>query len=233
MTPQEAFEEMELLLPFYVNGTLSAADRQRVDAGLEVSPSLRASLAEHRGVASRIQDGSASMLAGGRGQEHLLQDVLAKIDALPKPSALKASAPTSSLKMLLQALSPSRWHPAVSLAMAVAIVAQGAVLVGWYNQRQSQDVAVADLTKRVKDLEFQLASGPDTPATLGSIIMQVDEGANWGALEALLTSENLSVTDGPRDGTLTLSSELKDQALADLIERLRMSPLVISVDKAA
>lgn len=232
MNSQDTLEELELLLPFYVNRTLSNADRQTVEAALAVTPDLRAALAEHQFVAGRIQEGSVSMLSGGSDTERQLHDVLTKIDALPKPT-LQSKTSTLSLKMLLQALSPSRWHPAVSLAMAVVAIAQGAIMMSWYTQRQGQEMAVADLTKRVKDLEFQLASGPDSPAQRGTIIAQVDDQANWGALEALLASEGLIVVDGPRDGTLTLSSEAKDQALTDLIERLRKSPLITSVDKAA
>jgi hypothetical protein len=238
MTKRDPFEELELLLPFYVNGTLSAADHKRVDDALATSPELAGSLQAQIMLAHRIKRDGAALLAGGRSQDEQLAQILSKIDALPQVQTAdtRAQGPASaqsSFKSLLMFLSPSRWHPAVSLALVIAALAQGALLLGWNNERHAQGMQVAALEKRVNDLEFQLASGPDDPTSIGNIVVQLDETAAWRDVEALLTAQGLNIVAGPNDGTLTLSSPSTGSALDEVIKRLRASPLVVSADKAA
>jgi hypothetical protein len=238
MTQRDTFEELDMLLPFYVNGTLSAADHKRVVDALATSPELAESLQAQLMLANKIKLGGAALIAGGRSQDEQLAQILSKIDALPQVQAADARVqrPTpaqSSFKSLLMFLSPSRWHPAVSLALVIAALGQGALLLGWNNERHAQGTHVAALEKRVNDLEFQLASGPDDPASIGNIVVQLDETAAWRDVEALLSAQGLNIVAGPNDGTLTLSSPSIGAALDEVIKRLRASPLVASADKAA
>jgi hypothetical protein len=82
MTKRDPFEELELLLPFYVNGTLSVADLKRVDDGLDMSLALAGSLQAQRLMASKIKLGGAALLAGGRSLDDQLDHIHSKIDAL-------------------------------------------------------------------------------------------------------------------------------------------------------
>jgi anti-sigma factor RsiW len=48
--------ELALLLPFYVNGTLRAGDRARVDRALKADPALRAELSLVRELRALVRD---------------------------------------------------------------------------------------------------------------------------------------------------------------------------------
>jgi hypothetical protein len=82
MTLRDTFEELDLLLPFYVNGTLSAADHKRVDDGLDKSLELAGSLQAQRLMASKIKRAGATLLAGGGSLDDQLDQIHGKIDAL-------------------------------------------------------------------------------------------------------------------------------------------------------
>jgi hypothetical protein len=233
MTDPDQLSEMELLLPFYINGTLSLVDQGRVEAALAQSADLRAALEEQIALSLRVKSEGATFMEEARHVDVLLNDVLGKIDELPAQEADKPKPKPKSLKDLLGFLRPSRWHPAVSLALLVAICLQGAALLGLTGARQAQQSTIAALEKRIGNLEFQLASGPDGGEARGVLIIQFTQQADWGDIEALLSREQLSIVSGPSDSSVTLSSSASGNDLDALIVRLRASPLVASVDKAA
>jgi anti-sigma factor RsiW len=238
MTQRDTFEELELLLPFYVNGTLGADDRLKVEQALASAPHLRASLGQQVQLSQRLKVEGETWLEPCESLDDQLSVIWARIDDLAIPPAPhkpkeKVTPQRKSFSELLSFLSPNHWHPAVSLALAVAVLAQGAFLIGWATNRTAQGTTVASLQKRVHELEFQLASGPDGPTALGNIIVQLDERALWSDVEVLLKAQGLSIVGGPNDGTLTLSTPAQGDALDDTIVKLRASPLVASADKAA
>jgi hypothetical protein len=141
-----------------------------------------------------------------------------------------AMHPAPAKKGLLSFLNPKNWHPAVSLALAAAAIAQAGLLV---TQQQESGQQIAQLEKRVGDLEYQLASGPGERAGQADILVQVKPEASWAALSELLANEGLTIVAGPSDNTLSLSSELEGAALDALILRLRASALIEAADKAA
>jgi hypothetical protein len=237
MTDQDQLFEMELLLPFYINGTLSLADHNRVEAALARSDDLRKAMEEQIALSLRVKTQGEAFMEEARHVDVLLNEVLGKIDDLPAKEAdkqkPKPKPKPKSLKDLLGFLRPSRWHPAVSLALLVAICAQGAALLGLTGARQAQQSTIAALEKRIGNLEFQLASGPDGGEARGVLIIHFTQQGDWGEIEALLSKEGLSIVSGPSDSSLTLSRSANGDELDALIVRLRASPLVASVDKAA
>ena len=134
---------------------------------------------------------------------------------------------------MLGFLHPRKWHPAVSLALAAAAVGQLALIAGMSNERKAGQDQIAKLEKRVGDLEYQLASGPDGGLAKPDLLVQIKPDASWAALSDLLATEGLTIVDGPSDNSLSLSSELEGAALDALIERLRASGLIETADKAA
>ncbi len=238
MTEINNIEELEHMLPFYANGTLQERDRLAVDAALDQSQHLQAVLREHLILMSEVKGGGEMLTRASRPIDEQLEIVLARIDALeptlsaPIPSA-KVAASGHNLKSLLSFLSPSAWHPAVSLALMVALVAQGAILLAVASDSQSKANQVAALEKRVGDLEFQLASGPDDGTSQSGIVVQVRPTAKWQEIETLLRAQRLTIQEGPNDNTLLLGSSATGQALDTLIERLRASPVILAADKAA
>ncbi len=222
-------QELKLLLPFYVNGTLNAADCARIDQGLTESASLRKELDELNALAQIVREG---------GQELTQQqsDVDAQINRLmnaPEMQEPAVDTPPRSAPLrqgLLSFLHPKNWHPAVSLALAIAAVAQLPLLMGERKQGREQ---IAKLEKRVGDLEFQLASGPGGETQQADILIQIRPDASWSALSDLLAAEGLTIVGGPSDNMISLSSTLKGAALDAVIMRLRASALITEAEKAA
>jgi hypothetical protein len=233
MLNEDETEGIARLLPFYVNGTLSAAECARVDAALAVSSELQDELAANGNVAQMVKAGGQAMMQGEDKSEARLDMVLGQLDDKPTQSAPQMVAPQpQDIGAFLSFLNPKRWHPAVSLGLAVAFVAQGAALSNLSTGKQESQAQIASLQKRVGDLEFELASGPDGQH-LGNIIIEVKADAPWSAVESLLGKEGLSIVGGPSDGAITLSSEATGATLDAQIKRIRASSLIASVDKAA
>jgi hypothetical protein len=236
MLNEDETEGIAKLLPFYVNGTLSAAECVRVDAALAVSRALRDEVVAIGNVAQMVKAGGKEIMQGEDRSEARLDAVLGQLDngqplAASQMVAQRQSS-SQSIGGLLSFLNPKRWHPAVSLGLAVAFVAQGAVLLNLNAGKQESQSQIASLQKRVGDLEFELASGPDGQ-NIGNIIIEVKPEASWSAIESLLGKEGLAIVGGPSDGAITLSSQATGATLDAQIKRIRASALIASVDKAA
>jgi hypothetical protein len=229
-------KELRLMLPFYVNGTLDAENCARIDQGLARSLELRNELAELNGFAQRVNDGGQAMMKdieNGDPQTSMADytQKIAHADPVQKRN-VDRNAPIIPAG-LLGFLNPKNWHPAVSLALVAAAVAQAGMLVDMTGDRQASGQQIATLEKRVGDLEYQLASGPGGGTPTADILVQVKDDVPWQALSDLLATEGLSIIDGPSDNTLSLSSDLNGPALDAVIARLRASGLIDSADKAA
>ncbi len=214
MAPQDDFEEMDALLPFYVNGTLGADDRARLDAALTVSPGLRAALLAEEGFAQRIRIEGEKLMDGHKDVEARLKAVLGQLGDQAPNASVAAVAPEagSRLRDMLGFLNPGRWHPAVSLALALAVIAQGAWIASGKGGGQGDD--------------YQTVSGPDGQ-NLGEapmLIIRPAEDARWSDIEALLEKEDLTLASGPDDGRLTVRVDKADVDLAALANRLRAAP---------
>jgi hypothetical protein len=245
MTQRETLGELELLLPFYINGTLASDDRLRVDEALAHNTQLQAALADEIALHHQVKTQGSMMVGVDSDLDRQLNGVLERIDALSTPNLIPQrqaqkppTAKPKSLKDLLGFLAPNRWHPAVSLAMIVAIAIQGAMLIGSSSQRAANEAQIAALEKRVGTLEFELASGPDdghnNPDTnRGVILVRFNDDAKLGDVLALLRGQRLVIVAGPSDGVITLSSGATGANLDAVIATLRASPLVAAADKAA
>lgn len=238
MLNKDETEDIAQLLPFYVNGTLSAAECARVDQALAVASELRDDLADIGYMAQMVKAGEKEMMQSEDRSEARLDTVLGYLEDMPPHTAPQRAvqgevkATPQGIGSLLSFLNPKRWHPAVSLGLAVAFVAQGAALSNLSEGKQESQAQIASLQKRVGDLEFELAAGPGGQST-GNIMIEIKAGAPWSAVEALLGKEGLSIVGGPSDGAITLSSEAKGATLDAQIKRIRASSLIASVDKAA
>jgi hypothetical protein len=236
MLNEDDKEGIAQLLPFYVNGTLSAAECARVDAALAVSSALRDEVVAIGNIAQMMKVGGNQIMQGEDRSEARLDTLLGRLDdgppqVMPQMPTQDQTSP-QSIGGLLSFLNPKRWHPAVSLGLAVAFVAQGAALYRLSEGKQESQTQIASLQKRVGDLEFELASGPDGQHP-GNIIIEVKADASWSAVETLLGKEGLAIVGGPSDGVITLSSGATGATLDAQIKRIRASSLIASVDKAA
>lgn len=224
------FENLSLLLPFYVNGTLGADDTAKVDAALATSPELRDELTEIGRLAQGVKTGGRDV---GQGDDVRVERVAAKLAHVPASAAVAVAVSGEKLGGILAFLHPRSWHPAVALSLAVAAVAQAGMIANLNGENNERSSKIASLEKRLGEVEFQLASGPGGGvAQKASIILQLSPDAPWSAIEALLANEGLEIVGGPSDGALLLSSDAKDAALDLQIIRLKSSALIAAADKA-
>jgi hypothetical protein len=222
------FENLSLLLPFYVNGTLDAAACAKVDAALATSAELREELAEIGRLAQGVKAGGRAF---GHGDAAGAQRVATKLAEVRSPAPI--AMPSDRLGGMLAFLNPRSWHPAVALSLALAVLAQAAVIANLNGENTQRSSKIASLEKRLGEVEFQLASGPGGGAVQkGSILVQLAPDASWADVETLLANENLEIVGGPSDGALMLSSDAKDAALDLQIKRLKASALIAAADKA-
>jgi hypothetical protein len=221
-------DNLSLLLPFYVNGTLGADDTAKVDAALATSTELRDELAEIGRLAQGVKAGGRDL---GQGDDVRMARVAAKL--APAPASPAVAAPREKLSSMLAFLHPRSWHPVVALSLAIAAVAQAGVIANLNGENNERSSKIASLEKRLGEVEFQLASGPGGGvAQKASIMLQLSPDASWSAIEALLANEGLEIVGGPSDGALLLSSDAKDAALDLQIIRLKSSALIAAADKA-
>jgi hypothetical protein len=224
------------LLPFYVNGTLGAQECAQVDGALATSPALREELAVIGRLAQGVKTGGRALTQDIDGQVDRQAAQIEQAIASRPPARMQATqvaAPRGGMAGLLSFLSPNSWHPAVALTLAIAAVAQGLVIGNLSGEKAEGTSKIAALEKRLNEVEFQLASGPDGGNTSkANIMIQLKADTPWSAIEALLAQEELTITGGPSDGTLLLSSKAEGAALNTQITRLKASVLIEAADKA-
>ncbi len=227
------------LLPFYVNGTLDSDHCAQIDARLAQSPRMQEELALLNAIARTVKTGGKAMVEGVDNSVTRLRAIHTHNEPRPvdddedeaEDQPDKINDPR--LNGFLGYLNPRNWHPAVSLALAIAALAQAGLMAGMSGDKQANEQQIAKLEKRVGDLEYQLASGPGGGAAKPDILVQIKPDISWNKLSDLLISEGLTIIDGPSDNTLSLSSELEGAALDGVIARLLASGLIETADKAA
>ena len=221
MTDRDDFAELERLLPFYVNGTLSPAEQVRLEGALADSPVLRHALEEERQNHARLIAGVQTDLAASETAAEARNAALHLKMGRPGPAP---SAPSGGgFIAALGFLNPRHWHPAVALSLAAALPLQGVVIAG-----------KNDTIGALRNENFELASGPceDRPLA-GAVQLELADGAKWAEVAALLDTEGLSIAKSGDFGVLTVKSGKQGAELAALIARLKASALVASAEPAA
>ncbi|MEO3429934.1 hypothetical protein AAFN88_13805 [Pelagibius sp. CAU 1746] len=113
-------ENLDLLLPWYVNGTLEAGERRAVEAYLEESAQARDEVELLRQLRQQVKDQAFENSPGELGLQRLKREI--KQDAEQQ----KGSADRMTGKVLTVA---SFWRP-LAIAACLAIVVQAGVMVG-------------------------------------------------------------------------------------------------------
>lgn len=130
--PEPPVHAVELLLPWYVSGKLSTAERHEADAHLAQCSSCREELAQVRLIATRVREAAAAE----ESARDIFPQVTSRLQALPQP--LPPAGRTSVAEGLRRLFSPS-WVPATAL---VLLLAQSAALI-WSWQRAEVRAPVA------------------------------------------------------------------------------------------
>ena len=211
-------EEIEMLLPWYVTGTLDRADRARVESYLARHPRVVAQLDLVR--AEREQAVLANEALGTPPSRAL--DRLMALLPTTRPSLAQRIAGNAALRQVADFfLAPAprsvRW---AALAAAVLVVVQAATITA--------------LLLREDGGTYQIASGEASDDGIPVLIVFEDE-ARAGAIARLLAEFDASIVDGPKPGgvykirlrTADRSQSAQDAILRRLSERRDMVKAVI------
>jgi anti-sigma factor RsiW len=214
------FDDFAELLPAYVNGTLAGAEHTQVEAALAASVELRDELADIEAISAMVKAG--------------VQSDLAPVDAEMRLGRVLEQTQTSAQERPRAFTQPSIWQkfatwvatpnmrPAYAMALMALVVIQGGVLTQVLNQPKP---------------EYGSLSGGNPKALVKpQIIIQFSDAAPMKQVTDLLANEGLRLVSGPVENIFELASAgtvLSDAELDTCIAKLRASPLVAFVDKAA
>jgi hypothetical protein len=215
----DSSDEMAMLLPFYVNGTLILHDVARIDAALKISPALRAELAAVQALQAMAQQADALIHPADLASTVRLEKLLSRIEA--ETPAIAAPVKILAKQSFFAQLLSFRWQPAFAATAACILVLQSG-LIGYFAMRRSDSGSYGTL------------SGNVNAAQKASIMVQFKAGARWFDIHALLLREDLAVVSGPTDSSLGLAPNKPktDAELAALLNQLRNSPIITFASEA-
>lgn len=212
-------EEVEMLLPWYVSGKLTAAQHRRVEDYLRAHPDMTHQLSLIEGEVEASVAGNEVIAGAPAGAlDRLLADVAQherKRAVANLPRRLLAWADGVAGGLMTPKL---RWAAAAAaVVIAVQAAAIGVLLVDEPTHSQ-----------------YKTASGGDTEAAATGVIALVRfiPEASIGEISPLLESFGASIIAGPMPGGIyrikLAERELSDQEAAALIERFKSSSEKIS-----
>lgn len=214
-------EEIEALLPWYANGTLTPAETATVEQHLAQCPACRAELKQCHALATAVRDNAESWQPAPGGFDRLM----AEIDRLePKPTPAKTRSPPLFQRILdwLGATpNPVRWTLALE-SMAVA-----ALLL----------VVAVPMPRTTPEYET-LSSDTAQPAATGPRLRVVfADSATAGDIRQLLRDIDGNIIAGPTAlGVYTVAlpaTDHPDQTLAQALTNLRARNPVKLVEPVA
>lgn len=206
-------EEAELLLPWYVAGTLSEADTARVDAWLQDNPEAQAHLAralEERDVTVAAEEEIPMPRASA------VDDLMAAIGADPRP----ATEAGGILERIWSMLTP-RYALAGAAALALVVIAE------------SVTIGTMVATGPTAPSTYQTASGPAEAA--GPVIQAIvafKPDASLGDITQLLADNGLTIVSGPAPGGIYRIAAPDSEAGENAMDALAQSELIRFFDEA-
>jgi anti-sigma-K factor RskA len=198
--------DIEELLPFYVNGTLSEEESRRVTEALDADPALRSEVEALEEIRLRWKAMDDTITSPGDAG---LARLLAEIEAA-EPLAARPAANTNA--------APSFWRQAGGLLVAAAIGA--AAMFFALPAPMTDDVAVT-------------ASGDATMASYAeTMAVQFTDATTLADLQGVLRDEGLIIVDGPSSRNVFQLADIDGTPIAaDVVQRLRaMTTLFAVVD---
>jgi anti-sigma-K factor RskA len=163
-------ESLELLLPWYINGTLEAEERRQVEAYLERNSDARDEVALLRELRQQVKDEKIEHSPGELGLQRLKREI--KQAGAQPDGADRMTGRTVTVA--------SFWRP-LAVAACLAVVVQAGVMVGLGGWPGS---------------DVEIASGT---AGLTAPVLQVtfEPGATEQEIRDVLQSAGASIADGP------------------------------------
>lgn len=206
--------EAARLLPWYVNGTLQAADVERVTSHLERCAICRGDFAHERALRDELKAPTGIEFAPQAG----LERTLARIDELTRePPAVVASSAAQRRRV-----TPTQWLAAAVVVQAIGIGVLGAAVAGRGTPGAASYTTLSSATP--------VAAGPRIRAVFASAMPVAD-------LRSLLATNGLSIVEGPSEAgvfTLAMRESGAGRARVDsLLVALRQNPAVEFAEPAS
>jgi anti-sigma factor RsiW len=211
-------DEIAALLPWYVTGKISAADRARIEAYAETHPEISKQIAVAREEADTIFAANAEVEAPHRALDTL------KASLAASPGARLSSVRSSLVDRIgefLASLAPRQLvYAGITAALAFAIL--GGTVGSMFSSGPG----------------YEVASGPGTSANKGTFaLVAFQPAAPAATLSAFLADNKYSIIDGPRPGgmyRLRLSEEvLSEAARLDALAKIKARADLVSFVSAA
>jgi hypothetical protein len=217
MTTLDEREEIELLLPWYVTGKLSAAERQRVERFLADNPDIARQIELAREESAETVMSSEALGAPSAGS---LDRLMQQVTAMPQ-----RAGPMQILTGGLERLAD--WIGGLTRVQLGAVAVAAALLLA------VQAGALLYMTERGSQT-YETASGPtETAGGAGTFaVVSFRPTASAADIAALLSEAGAQIVEGPKAGGLwrvRLSAErLADAETEAKIALLRSKSAVIS-----
>ncbi len=203
-------DEFEALLPWYVSGKISAADKAKVDAYVAKVPAARAHIALARDEADDIFAANAKIEAPRDALDKLKASIAASPSA--RLHSVKASL-IDKLGLFLSGLAPRQLaYAGISAALAIAVLGG----------------SLGSLLSGGQGAGYHTAAGPGASAAKGTFaLVAFQPAAPAGTLSAFLAENKITIVEGPKAGGVfrvrlsdeALSKDATDAALAKLKSR--------------
>lgn len=196
----------ELMLPWYVNGQLSDAEKAEVEAWLQENPEAQAHLNrvdEERVVAIE----SAEEIPMPRASA--VNDLMTAIGADTKQQI----SGTSLAERFFEMLTP-RWAMAGAAAIALLVVAQGTTIGMLVNQQPTTS--------------FETASGPVETISGITALVAFQPSQTVADISAYLEENNLTIVGGPKPGGIYQIAATGDDAGRTALDALSKNQTMVS-----
>ncbi|HKY91976.1 MAG TPA: anti-sigma factor [Nevskiaceae bacterium] len=213
----DAHDTVQLLLPWFANGSLDDTERTRVAAHLEACAACRRQLEDERRVAAAVRESALP----GRSPEPALAGLMATI-AAREPAAAKAAAPSPTFwSRWFARPSAAPWPMALAGAGALALVASvGSLAFRAQAPNAYHVLSLTPASKAVDANDIHLVMAPSVdPARRDAILAIVDGRIVDGPNSVGAYTVRIAASGGPVD-------------LTGALDRLRGQPDVLLAEAA-
>jgi anti-sigma-K factor RskA len=212
-------EDIELLLPWYVNGTLKASDAIKVETYLERHPDMQVQLATLREDMDETITANET-IAGPSGAAfgRLMQQIEAETPVRHRVAKAKQGV-MQAIDGFLRSLSPGRLGWAAMAAAAVIMLQAGVVGTMMLNPPSSGKT-------------FETASG-GAALTGTFVLVQFKQDASIAEVSAFLSEQGAEIVGGPKPGGLfrvrISENKLSDDARQVVLTKLRRKDTLLNL----
>jgi anti-sigma-K factor RskA len=224
MSTEPELDEIAMLLPFYVNGTLGPVQRAQVDAAMATNPTLQAELGDIRTLQGLVHQGAKQIEAQLQPTSTArLEKLLDQIEAdAPRVNTRHTAPPRAPERQnFWSSLFSFRWQPAFAIAAAALILVQSGT-IGYLASRDTPS-------------SYGTLSGSGTDIRKVTLFLQIEMDAKWADVTDMLNREGLTIVSGPVDGSIGVApvNALTPAQIKALLIRLSASPVVFFAGPAA